>query len=97
MYLVRLVGNPRRHMTCGHIFGGRQAVGLLVVKENMGAEPLQNRLLAQASEEEGLVHRYPPGAQGLDGPLVGWGLAGGDQGGADGAQILGPVRSLQAI
>ena len=65
-------------------------MGGLVVEKDVCAEGLEDLSLADTAEEMGLIYPDTPLAQGLDGPLMGRGTPGGDQGGADGCGF--PVR-----
>ena len=68
----------------------------LVVEKNIGGESFEKGRLLQAAQEQGLVETDIPLAQGADDPLMGGRRAGGDQGCADRAGIVGKL-ALQQI
>ena len=71
----------------------------LVIEKQVGLELLEEGALGQPTQEEGFIDVDLPLHQGTDGPLVGWGAAGGDQGGADAPfglwQLLQTMQGLQ--
>lgn len=63
MPLPRYRSDAARDFGGGGHPGGRDAVGVAVVKEDMGLEGPQHLVLGHATQEKHLINPYLPGAQ----------------------------------
>ena len=71
---------------------GQIEVAQLVVEEDVGAQRLQDGGLWQPAEEEGIVHLQAPGAETVDGTLMGGRRPGGHQRDTQPRFVAGPSR-----
>lgn len=67
-------------------------MGVLIVKEDMRTKCRENIFLADATEEECLVHTNIPVPKGLDGPLMGRRISGRYQSGSNWSRLF--IRKL---
>ena len=76
-FLIGRILHTKRHMPSRYVIRRRLTVPRLVVKEDVGAEGLEEFPFVSATEEQRLVDADAPTAQRADHALVGGGAAGG--------------------